>query len=151
MLRFDKATYLSLVFKFILSERLSNTLRGSDVLLFSEFINIVPILSYNLTEFIILLYTFLAISFSLYKEYIIYLVSFSKFSDVLPAFTCTRAIANIWSICLGVNILICLWSKTLRLETVAMRTKSKGCLMMLLETGIRDCFCKQAVFINLFF
>ena len=95
MLRFDKATYLSLVFKFILSERLSNTLRGSDVLLFSEFINIVPILSYNLTEFIILLYTFLAISFSLYKEYIIYLVSFSKFSDVLPAFTCTRAIANI--------------------------------------------------------
>ena len=34
MLRFDKATYSSLLFKFILSERLSNSLLGSDVLLF---------------------------------------------------------------------------------------------------------------------
>ena len=34
MLRLDKATYLSLLFKFILSERLSNSLRGSDALLF---------------------------------------------------------------------------------------------------------------------
>ena len=34
MLRFDKATYLSLLFKFILPERLSNNLCGSDVLLF---------------------------------------------------------------------------------------------------------------------
>ena len=34
-----------------------------------------------------------------------YLISFSKFSDVLPAFTCTRANGNLWSICLGVNIL----------------------------------------------
>ena len=33
-----------------------------------------------------------------------YLISFSKFSDVLPAFTCTRA-NGWWSICLGVNIL----------------------------------------------
>ena len=24
-------------------------------------------------------------------------------ADVLPTFTCTRAIANLWSICLGVN------------------------------------------------
>ena len=46
-------------------------------------------------EFIILLYTFLIISFSRYKEYVIYLISFSKFSDVLPAFTCARAIANL--------------------------------------------------------
>ena len=29
----------------------------------------------------------------------------SKFSDVFPAFTCERAIGNLWSICLGVNIL----------------------------------------------
>ena len=36
MLRFHKATYLSLLFKFILSERLSNSLLGSVVLLFSD-------------------------------------------------------------------------------------------------------------------
>ena len=78
MLPLDKATYLSLLFKFILSESLSNSLR-SDVLRFSEFINIGFILFYKFTEFIILLYTFLVISFSRYKEYLIYLVSFSKF------------------------------------------------------------------------
>ena len=33
------------------------------------------------------------------------LISFSKFSDVLPAFTCASAIGNLGSICLGVNIL----------------------------------------------
>ena len=48
---------------------------------------------------------FLVISFTWYKEYIIWWISFSKFSDVLPAFTCARAIYNIWSICLGANIL----------------------------------------------
>ena len=31
------------------------------------------------------------------------MISFSKFSDMLPAFTCARAIGNLWSICLGVN------------------------------------------------
>ena len=31
------------------------------------------------------------------------LISFSKFSDMLPAFTCPRAIGNLSSICLGVN------------------------------------------------
>ena len=31
MLSFDTATYLSLLFKFIFSERLSNTLLGTDV------------------------------------------------------------------------------------------------------------------------
>ena len=41
MLRFDKARYLLLLFKFILSERLSNSLWKSDVPLFLEFINIV--------------------------------------------------------------------------------------------------------------
>ena len=34
MLRFDKATYLSLLFKFILSARLSNSFGGSGILLF---------------------------------------------------------------------------------------------------------------------
>ena len=95
MLRFDKVTYLSFLFKFILSVTLSQSLRGSDVLLFSQFINIVSILFYNFIEFIILLYTFLVISFCRYKEYIICLISFSKFSDVLPAFSCTRAIGNL--------------------------------------------------------
>ena len=32
------------------------------------------------------------------------LISFGKFSDVLPAFTCARTIGNLESICLGVNI-----------------------------------------------
>ena len=36
----------------------------------------------------------------------IYLILFSKFSDVLPAFTFARAIGSLWSICLGVNIFI---------------------------------------------
>ena len=50
---------------------------------------------YNFIEFIILLYTFLVISFVLYKEYTICLISSSKFSDVLPAFTCASVIGNI--------------------------------------------------------
>ena len=43
MFRFDKATNLSLLFKFTLSERLSVSLRKSDVLLFLELTNIVSI------------------------------------------------------------------------------------------------------------
>ena len=104
MLRFDKTTYLSLVFKLILSERLSNSLQGSDVLLFPEFINIVSILFYNFIKFIISIYTFLVISFARYKKYIICLISISKFSDLLHVFTCTSAIGNTWIICFGVNI-----------------------------------------------
>ena len=87
MLRFDKAIYLSLLFKFVLSERLSNSLWGSDVLLLSEFINIVSILLHNFIEFFISLYTFLVISFARDKKYIICLILFSKFSDVIPVFT----------------------------------------------------------------
>ena len=79
MLRFDKATDLSLVFKFILPERLSNRLWGQDVLLFLEFINIVFLLFYNFIEFIMLLYTLLVISLAQYKEYIICLISFSNY------------------------------------------------------------------------
>ena len=48
MLRFDTATYLSLLFQFIFPERLSNSLLESDVLLFLKFINILSILLYNL-------------------------------------------------------------------------------------------------------
>ena len=63
---------------------------------FSEFINIVSILFYNLTEFIILSHTFLLISFAPYKEYIVCLISFTVL-DVLTAFTCASAIDNLSS------------------------------------------------------
>ena len=56
MLIFDKATYLLLLIKFTLSERLNNSLWRSEVLLFYEFINIVSILYFNCIEFIILLH-----------------------------------------------------------------------------------------------
>ena len=120
----DKATYLSFIFKFIISKKLSNSLWGSDLLLFSEFINIVSTLFYNFIEFMILFYTFLVISSFRYKEYIIFLISFSKFSDLLPAFTCASGIGNLWSNCFVVNILICLHSEIL--TTQATRGKSKG-------------------------
>ena len=88
MLRFDKAIYLSLLFEFISSLRLNNSLQGSVVPLFLEFINIISILFYNFIEFILLLYTVLVISLARYIEYIICLISFSKFTDVLPDFIC---------------------------------------------------------------
>ena len=50
---------------------------------------------YNFIAFIKLLYTFLVISFARYKEYMIRLISFSKLSDVLPAFICANAIGNL--------------------------------------------------------
>ena len=37
---------------------------------------------------------FLVISFSEYKKYTIFLISFSNFSDALSAFTCARAIGS---------------------------------------------------------
>ena len=37
----------------------------------------------------------LVISFARYEEYMIFLISLSKFSDVLPAFTYARAISNL--------------------------------------------------------
>ena len=117
MLRFDKATYLSLLFKFTLCKRLSNSLWGSDALIFLEFVNIVSILFYNFTEFILLLHTFLVISFGRYKEYMICLSSFNKFLGVLPAFTYAGAIGNLWSICLGLKILRFECSETLAMRT----------------------------------
>ena len=89
MLIFDKATYLSLLFKSILAERLSNSLWGSDVLLVLKLINIVLILFYKFIEFIFT--HFLITSFALYKKDMIFLISFSKFSDVLQTFTFARA------------------------------------------------------------
>ena len=113
MLRFDKATCLSLLFESILSARISNSLWGSDVLLFLEFISIASILLYNFTEIIILLYTFFVISLARNKKYLICLISFTKFPDVLPDFTCASAIGNLWSICLALSILRFQWPETL--------------------------------------
>ena len=70
MLRFDKATYLSLLLFYY-------------ILLFITIINIVSTL-YKLIEFIILSYTFKVISFVQHKAYMTLWISFSKFSDVLP-------------------------------------------------------------------
>ena len=77
MLRFYGKTYLSLLFKPVL--RSSKGLQGSNVLLFSEFINIVSILYCTFVVFIILLYIFSVISFARYKEYIVRRISCSKF------------------------------------------------------------------------
>ena len=59
---------------------------------------------YTFPEFIMLLYTFSVVFFAQYKEYMICLIPFSTFPDVLPAFTCAGATGNPWSICLGLNI-----------------------------------------------
>ena len=56
------------------------------------------ILFYNFIEFITLLCTFLVTSFDPYKEFTICLISIGKFSDVLPTFTCARAIGTLRSI-----------------------------------------------------
>ena len=81
MLRFDRVNLL--LSKSILSESLANRIWGSDILLFSELVNIVFNLFYNFITFIILLYTFLVISFTAYKDCMIWWISFSKFPDVL--------------------------------------------------------------------
>ena len=83
-------------FQVYLSERLSNNLWGLEVSLFSEFINIVPILFCNFIGFITLFYTFLVISFSWYKEYMICLILLSKFSNVLLSSNCAWTIGNLW-------------------------------------------------------
>ena len=65
-----------------------------DVLLFSEFINIVPIF-YTCIDLIMLLYTFLVTSFAQYKEKTICLISFNKRFELLPAFTCAGTIGHL--------------------------------------------------------
>ena len=102
MLTFDNATYVSLLFKFILSLWLSNSLSGLNVPLFLEFRYRVSVVIYNFIEFIILLYT----SVSLYNKNMVWLISFSKYPNVLPTFTGASAIGNLWRICSEVNILI---------------------------------------------
>ena len=78
ILGFDKVTYVSFLFKSILSGRLKSSLWKSGVLLFSESVNIVFTFFYKFIDFIILLHTLKVVE---YKEYMIWLVSFSKFSD----------------------------------------------------------------------
>ena len=112
MLIFDKETYFSLLFKFVLLERLSNNLRQPDVLLFPEFINILlSILYYNYIQLIILLYTFLSISFAQYKQYMICLISFRKFSGLLSPSTSVSAIGSLGTICLELDILRFEWTE----------------------------------------
>ena len=48
---------------------------------------------------------FFSYFFYWYSEFTICLISFNRFSELLPAFTCARAIGNLWSSCLGVIIL----------------------------------------------
>ena len=83
MILLDKATNFSLLFKFILSERLTKSVWVSDVSLFLGFTNIVYIQFYTFVEFTMLLYT----PITWYKECMNWRIWFSKFSDVLPAFT----------------------------------------------------------------
>ena len=52
-----------------------------------------------------LLHIFSVISFARYKEYIICLISFTEFSDILPVFTCASVIGNLLGNWLGPNIL----------------------------------------------
>ena len=68
MLGFDEATYLSLLFNFILPVRLSNILWGSYVLLFLEFMNIVFIFVLYLYWIHYIVIYFLLILFSQYKQ-----------------------------------------------------------------------------------
>ena len=96
MLRFDKAMYLSFLFKSILSVRLSNScLRIRCFTIFRMYKYSIHFLFYTFIEFMILLYTFLVISLAQYKEYMIFLISFNKFSDKLSAFTYASTIGNL--------------------------------------------------------
>ena len=61
-------------------------------------------IQFHCIDVIMLLCTFLGISFDWYKEWTICLISFYKLSEWLPTFNCARAISNFWSICLGDNI-----------------------------------------------
>ena len=101
MLRFFKAILLSPLLQSNLSVNLSIKTCGLEVLIFSELVNIVSVF-YFCIDLIMLLYTFLVISFGWFKEQAICLILFNKRSELLPDFTCARAIDNLWSICLGV-------------------------------------------------
>ena len=62
-------------------------------------------MQFHCINLIMLFYTFLVIYFDWYKEWTIFLISFNKFSALLPAFTGARATGNLCNNCLGVNIL----------------------------------------------
>ena len=81
----------------------------------------VSIMFYNSVEFIILLQSFLVISFAQYKQYIICPILVNKISDVLHAFTCVSAIVNLLGIYSGVNILspFSCFASYLGLDTIA--------------------------------
>ena len=87
--------YLSFLFKSILSVKL-NELVGVRCLTFFKIHKYnIHFWYYTFIEFIILLYTFLVISFDRCKEYINCLISFNKFLEVLLAFTSVSAIGNL--------------------------------------------------------
>ena len=92
--RFYKAIIFSPIHKYNLLVSLSIKRCGSEVLLFSEFINIVSIV-YIWIDFIMFLYTFFVISFDWWKEETIGLILFNKTFELLPVFTCARAIGNL--------------------------------------------------------
>ena len=96
MLRFDKVIYLSFPLKSILYVRLSNSLMRFRCFTifrihkYSIHFCIIPLLNS------LYCYTlFLGISFARYREYMIRLILLSNFSDMLPAFTCARAIGSL--------------------------------------------------------
>ena len=78
----------------------------------------------------------------LIKKYVICMISFSRFSDVLTAFTYARTIGNLWNICYAANILSCVWSKTLLSQNLATRTKSNGSPLPL------SCLLKSRLFLT---
>ena len=102
MIRFFKAILLSPLLQSNLSVNLSIKTCGLEVLIFSELVNIVSVF-YFCIDLIMLLYTFLVISFVWIKEQTIFLISFNKISELLPAFTCAITICNFWSISELVN------------------------------------------------
>ena len=80
--------------------KMSNCLWGSYVLLFPEFINIVSILFYNFTEFVILLYTFLVFFFLDTKN-----IWFDQFCLLSFQIYYQLLLVKVQSVWLGVNIL----------------------------------------------
>ena len=105
MLRFARGTYLSALFRLTLSERLSASLWGSDVLQLLKFISIVLILYYICIECIKWLYTFFSNITCL-----IQIILFDGFNFVSFQMHYLMLIAPVlmlffWNICLGVHIL----------------------------------------------
>ena len=100
MLRFENTIYLSLLFKFVWSSRLTWILTRSEVLLFLESVTIVfsviLIWLYYHTHFCNLCHLIQLIDY----------LKLSNFLTVLPAFNCASAIGNLGSICSGASVLI---------------------------------------------